>query len=131
MNNIKTVFGFDMETDIGSWTSGYEGMQHGSPVILDILKKHDIKATFFFTADAAIKNPNIVHMVRDAGHEIGCHTLFHETIGDALFEIPGMMPLLPEEVEHRIELATERVEKIAGVHPTAWRCPRLWGSTVE
>ena len=40
MNNIKTVFGFDMETDIGSWTSGYEGMQHGSPVILDILKKH-------------------------------------------------------------------------------------------
>ena len=130
MNNIKTVFGFDMETDIGSWTSGYEGMQHGSPVILDILKKHDIKATFFFTADAAIKNPNIVHMVRDAGHEIGCHTLFHETIGDALFEIPGMMPLLPEEVEHRIELATERVEKIAGVHPTAWRCPRLWGSTV-
>ncbi|MBO5724647.1 MAG: polysaccharide deacetylase family protein [Lentisphaeria bacterium] len=129
MNKIKTVFGFDMETDIGSWTSYYEGMQKGSPIILDILKKHDVKATFFFTADAAEKNANIVHMVRDAGHEIGCHTLFHETIGDALFEIPGMIPLLPEEVEHRIEVCTERVEKIAGVHPTAWRCPRLFGST--
>lgn len=129
MNKIKTVFGFDMETDIGSWTSYYEGMQKGSPIILDILKKHDVKATFFFTADAAEKNPNIVHMVRDAGHEIGCHTLFHETIGDSLFEIPGMIPLLPEEVEHRIEVCTERVEKIAGVHPTAWRCPRLFGST--
>ena len=33
-------------------------------------------------------------------------------------------------MEHRIELATERVEKIAGVRPTSWRCPRLWGSTV-
>jgi peptidoglycan/xylan/chitin deacetylase (PgdA/CDA1 family) len=129
MNKIKTVFGFDMETDIGSWTSYYEGMQKGSPIILDILKKHDVKATFFFTADAAEKNANIVHMVRDAGHEIGCHTLFHETIGDSLFEIPGMIPLLPEEVEHRIEVCTERVEKIAGVHPTAWRCPRLFGST--
>ena len=129
MNKIKTVFGFDMETDIGSWTSYYEGMQKGSPIILDILKKHDVKATFFFTADAAEKNANIVHMVRDAGHEIGCHTLFHETIGDALFEIPGMIPLLPEEVEHRIEVCTERVEKIAGVYPTAWRCPRLFGST--
>ena len=129
MKKIKTVFGFDMETDIGSWTSGYEGMQHGTPVILDILKKHDIKATFFFTADAAEKNANIVKLVKDAGHEIGCHTLFHETIGDPLFEIPGMIPLLPEEVEHRIEVCTERVEKIAGVHPTAWRCPRLFGST--
>jgi peptidoglycan/xylan/chitin deacetylase (PgdA/CDA1 family) len=129
MKKIKTVFGFDMETDIGSWTSGYEGMQHGTPVILDILKKHDIKATFFFTADAAEKNANIVKLVKDAGHEIGCHTLFHETIGDPLFEIPGMIPLLPEEVEHRIEVCTQRVEKIAGVHPTSWRCPRLWGST--
>lgn len=129
MSQLKTVFGFDMETDVGSWSSTYEGMQHGSPVILDILKKHGIKATFFFTADAAEKNTNILHMVRDAGHEIGCHTLFHETIGDALFEIPGMIPLLPEEVEHRIEVCTQRVEKLAGVHPTAWRCPRLWGST--
>ena len=129
MNKIKTVFGFDMETDVGSWTSGYEGMQHGTPVILDILKKHDIKATFFFTADAAEKNANIVKLVKDAGHEIGCHTLFHETIGDPLFEIPGMIPLLPEEVEHRVEVCTQRVEKIAGVHPTSWRCPRLWGST--
>ncbi|MBQ6597743.1 MAG: polysaccharide deacetylase family protein, partial [Lentisphaeria bacterium] len=129
MSKIKTVFGFDMETDVGSWASTYEGMQHGGPVILDILKKNDVKATFFFTADAAEKNTNILHMVRDAGHEIGCHTLFHETIGDPLFEIPGMIPLLPEEVEHRIEVCTQRVEKLAGVHPTAWRCPRLWGST--
>ena len=76
MNQIKTVFGFDMETDIGSWTSFYEGFKHGTPLILDVLKKHDIKATFFFTGDSARKNPEIVHMVRDAGHEIGCHTLF-------------------------------------------------------
>ena len=48
MNQIKTVFGFDMETDIGSWTSFYEGFKHGTPLILDVLKKHDIKATFFF-----------------------------------------------------------------------------------
>jgi len=128
MSKIKTVLGFDMETDIGSWTSGDEGFKHGTPLILDVLKKHDIKATFFFTGNLAKKDPHIVHMVRDAGHEIGCHTLFHETIGDALFEIPGMMPVLPEEVEHRIDLATQWVEEVAGVRPTAFRCPRLWGS---
>ena len=128
MAAIKAVLGFDMETDIGSWTSGYEGMKYGTPVILDILKKHNISGTFFFTGDAARKNSETVMNVRDAGHEIGCHTLFHETIGDSLFEIPGMMPILPEEVENRIKLATEWVEEIAGVRPSAFRCPRLFGS---
>ena len=52
---MKTVFGFDMETDIGSWTSFYEGFQKGTPLILDVLKKHNIKATFFFTGDSARK----------------------------------------------------------------------------
>ena len=130
MAKIRAVLGFDMETDIGSWTSFYDGFKIGTPRILEILKRRGITATFYFTADAAENNPEWVKAVRDAGHEIGCHTLFHETIGDPLFEIPGMMPVLPEEVEHRIELATERVEKIAGVRPTSWRCPRLWGSTV-
>ena len=130
MAKIRTVLGFDMETDIGSWTSFYDGFKIGTPRILDILKRRGITATFYVTADAAEHNPEWVKAVRDAGHEIGCHTLFHETIGDPLFEIPGMMPVLPEEVEHRIELATERVAKIAGVRPTSWRCPRLWGSTV-
>jgi hypothetical protein len=129
MSGIRTVLGFDMETDIGSWTPWYEGFKPGTDVILDLLKKHDVSATFFFTGDSARKNPETVLKVRDAGHEIGCHTLFHETIGEALFEIPGMMPILEEEVENRIRLATEWVEEIAGVRPSSFRCPRLFGST--
>ncbi|MBQ9088389.1 MAG: polysaccharide deacetylase family protein [Lentisphaeria bacterium] len=129
MAKITTVLGFDMETDIGSWTSFYEGFGPGTREILRLLDKHGISGTFFFTADSAIKNPDIVKLVRDAGHEIGCHTLFHETIGEPLFEIPGMIPILPEEVEHRIELATQKVAEIAGVQPTSFRCPRLFGST--
>ena len=129
MANITTVLGFDMETDIGSWTSSYKGFGPGTDRILEILKKHGISGTFFFTADAAINNADYVKKIKDAGHEIGCHTLFHETIGDPLFEIPGMMPVLPEEVEHRIDLATERVAEVAGQMPTSFRCPRLWGST--
>lgn len=129
MSRKQAVLGFDMETDIGSWTSYYEGFRIGTPKILNILKNNGITATFFFTADAAKHNPDLVKAVRDAGHEIGCHTLFHETIGDSLFEIPGMMPVLPEEVIHRIELATEIVAEISEVHPTSFRCPRLFGST--
>ena len=129
MSNLQVVLGFDMETDIGSWTPYYEGVAHGSPVILDILRRRGVTATFFFTGDCARKHPDVVAAVKAAGHEIGAHTLFHETIGDSLFDIPGMMPILPEEVPHRLQLCTDWIEEIAGERPVSFRCPRLFGST--
>ncbi|MCX5769161.1 MAG: polysaccharide deacetylase family protein [Candidatus Hydrogenedentes bacterium] len=129
MSDLQVVLGFDMETDIGSWTPFYEGLQHGTPVMLDMLDKHAVPATFFFTGDSAKKHPEVVETVKARGHEIGAHTLFHETVGDSLYEIPGMLPVLPEEVPHRLRLCTELVEEAAGVRPVSFRCPRLFGST--
>lgn len=129
MSQIKVMLGFDMETDVGSWTPWYEGLVHGTPRILEVLRKRGIEATFYFTGASARKHPEVVRAVRDAGHEIGCHTLFHETIGEPLFDIPGMTPILPEEVFLRLKLATEWVAEVAGVRPVSFRCPRLFGST--
>lgn len=129
MKEIRVVLGFDMETDIGSWTPFYEGFRIGAPVILSLLEKHGITATFFFTGDSARKHPQTVNAVVDAGHEVGCHTLYHETVGDALFDIPGITPLLPQEVETRLRVATEWVEGVCSVRPVSFRAPRLFGST--
>ncbi|MFN2130070.1 MAG: polysaccharide deacetylase family protein [Anaerolineae bacterium] len=126
---MQAVLGFDMETDIGSFTPYYEGLVHGTPVILDILARHGVAATFFFTGDAARKHPQLARRVAEAGHEIGSHSLFHETVGDPLFDIPGITPLLPEEVELRLLRATQWVEEAAGVRPVSFRAPRLFGST--
>jgi len=126
---MRVVFGFDMETDVGSFTPFYEGLQHGTPVILDVLARHAISATFYFTGESARRHPEVVESVVQAGHEVGCHTLFHETIGEALFPIAGMPPILPEEVPHRLDLATRWVEEIAGLRPVSFRAPRLFGST--
>jgi peptidoglycan/xylan/chitin deacetylase (PgdA/CDA1 family) len=125
---FDVVLGFDMETDIGSYTPYYEGVKHGTPKLLKVLKKHDIRATFFWTGHAAENNPETVRLVRDAGHEAGCHGLYHETLGDPIFPLPNNMPVLPSEVEGRIGLATEMVMKAAGTQPVSFRCPRLWGS---
>jgi len=129
MSTIRVVLGFDMETDVGSWTPYYDGLVNGTPCILNALAAHQCTATFFFTGDAARQHPDTLHSVRDAGHEIGCHTLYHETIGEALFDIPGMVPVLPEEVETRLGLATDWVAEVAGTRPVSFRCPRLFGST--
>jgi peptidoglycan/xylan/chitin deacetylase (PgdA/CDA1 family) len=126
---MQAVLGFDMETDIGSFTPYYEGVLHGTPLILDLLAKHAVTATFFFTGDAARKHPEVARQIVDAGHEIGSHSLYHETVGDPLFDIPGIAPLLPEEVDLRLQRATEWVEEAAGVRPVSFRAPRLFGST--
>lgn len=126
-----TILGFDMETDCGSWSPFYNGLVEGTPKILDLLKKKEIPATFFFTGEAARLHPEIAKMIinKNPAHEIGCHSLYHETVGDPIFEIPGIKPLLPEEVKNRIKVATEMVEQACGKMPVSFRAPRLWGST--
>ena len=129
MNHMRVVLGFDCETDVGSWTPYYEGLIHGTPRILEVLAKHGTTATFFFTGSSATRHPEVVRQVRDTGHEVGCHSLYHETVGEPLFDIPGVSPLLREEVENRLRVATETVEAVAGCRPVSFRAPRLFGST--
>jgi len=56
------IFGFDMETDIGSWTPFHKGLIHGTPRILEVLAKHNVSATYFFVGEAAKLHPEIVKM---------------------------------------------------------------------
>lgn len=128
-DKVIVVIGFDMETDIGSWTPYYRGLVEGTPKILDLLSKENIKATFFFTGEAAKKYPLTVKGVAEEMNEIGCHSLYHETIGDELFPIPGIKSLLHEEIPFRLKKATEWVEEVLGDKVVSFRAPRLWGST--
>ena len=122
------IISFDMETDLGNWGVTYEGVNAGTPRILEILARHAVPATFLFTADAARAAPEVLRSVQAAGHEIGCHSLHHEFLGEVNSDTPGLFTLLPEEIDHRLELATEIVAEIAGVRPVSFRCPRLMSS---
>lgn len=48
-----------------------------TPQILDILRKYNIKATFFVTGRAAEKNMDIVRRAYSEGHSIGNHSYSH------------------------------------------------------
>lgn len=127
--NITVLIGVDVETDVGSFTPFYEGVKKGLPLLLDIFETHNVKGTFYFTGESAKENPEQAKLVAKSDSEVGCHSLYHETVGDELFPIPGLKPLLPFEVEPRLKLATEWVHKASGVRPISFRCPRLWSST--
>ena len=128
-DEMMVVFGFDMETDIGSWTPYYKGLEKGTPRILKLLDRKGVEATFFFTGDAAKTHPETVKTVDKAGQEVGSHSLYHETIGDPVFDIPGIKPLLPEETPFRLKVCTKWVQDALGKKVTSFRAPRLWSST--
>ncbi|WP_051633725.1 polysaccharide deacetylase family protein [Bacillus sp. UNC41MFS5] len=45
--------------------------------ILDVLKKHNVKATFFLTGKWVEKYPGLAKKIAEAGHEIGNHSYSH------------------------------------------------------
>lgn len=126
---LEVLLGFDMETDVGSWTPFYEGLRHATPKVLDLFRQHEATGTFYFVGLAAREVPESVLQVAAEGHEIGSHSLYHESVGDAIFPIPGVHPLLPHEVKPRLELNTRWIEEVCGITPVSFRAPRLFGST--
>lgn len=53
-----------------------------TPLVLDLLATHDVKATFFMLGEMAKRHPEVARMVADEGHRIGLHGLYHR---NALF----------------------------------------------
>lgn len=128
-STIEVLYGFDMETDVGSWTPFHEGLRQATPLLLNLFQKQNITGTFYFVGASAKEVPESVFAVKDAGHEIGAHSLHHETVGEPIFPIPGVTPLLDHEVTPRLKLNTQWIEEVCGVRPVSFRCPRLFGST--
>jgi polysaccharide deacetylase family protein (PEP-CTERM system associated) len=52
------------------------------PLILDLLRRHRVKATFFVLGEVARRFPEVVRQIDREGHELGCHGMSHRTLGD-------------------------------------------------
>ncbi len=48
-----------------------------TPFILDTLREHGIKATFFMVGDNVRKHPELYKQIVDEGHQVGNHTYNH------------------------------------------------------
>ena len=54
------------------------GYENGSTEkILDVLKKHDVKAAFFLVGNYIQRNADLVRRMADEGHIVGNHTMHH------------------------------------------------------
>ena len=102
---------FDMPFEYGKEISFNEQMKisiEGSKIILDILEKFNIKATFFSTATFAINAPDIISRIVKNGHEIGSHTYYHSDF----------------KVEHLLQ-SRLKLEELTGQKISGFRMPRM------
>lgn len=82
-------------------------------ILIDILEKYNIKATFFLVGEWVDKYPESVKALSDAGHEIMNHSDTH----------PHMSQLSAEEMAWEIDSCNDKIEKITGVRPMLFRAP--------
>ena len=98
---------------IGRLCWGQFGNRVGVPRILTILRRYDVKATFFVPAVAALLHPDEQRHVVAEGHEIGIHGWIHE-----------LNSVLPYQGERDLLLrSADALEKITGVRPVGLRTP--------
>jgi peptidoglycan-N-acetylglucosamine deacetylase len=61
-----------------------------TPAILELLKRHNIKAAFFAIGHKAEENPDLIRKINDEGHIIGSHSYSHHFFFD-LFGLKKMI----------------------------------------
>jgi len=77
----------------------------GTPLILDILKKQNVKATFFIIGNLAERYPDIIRRIDEEGHILGGHSYSHHFFFD-LFTA--------EKIKQELTKTEDIIEKITG-----------------
>jgi peptidoglycan/xylan/chitin deacetylase (PgdA/CDA1 family) len=98
---------------IGKLSQGQYGNRQGVPRILNILKQHDVPASFYVPAVTALLYPDEQQRVVAEGHEVGIHGWIHER--------NSVLPYAAEK--DLMQRSSDVLEKITGVRPVGMRTP--------
>ncbi len=85
-----------------------------TPILLDVLKKHNSVATFFCIGQKVNNYKEIVQSITKYGHIIGNHTYYHSHYFDLLSAT---------RMRKEIDLTNNDIYKITGLRPKLFRPP--------
>jgi peptidoglycan/xylan/chitin deacetylase (PgdA/CDA1 family) len=117
MNNVFTIdvedwyhtmdFNFPME----SWDKYEDRVEVGLRLILEVLARHNVRATFFVLGCVAKKYPDLIKEIAGLGHEIGSHGTNHRMVTTQN----------REEFREDVALSKQILEDITGVDVKLYR----------
>ena len=84
-----------------------------TPQILDILKKYNVKATFYVIGQKVQYNKKIIKRQHEEGHEIGNHTYTHINVSKNGYN----------KIKKEIGDTQSAVKSVTGVYPKTFRPP--------
>jgi peptidoglycan/xylan/chitin deacetylase (PgdA/CDA1 family) len=90
-----------------------DGPSHWTPAVLDLLREHEARATFFLIGARVRERPDEVRRIVRDGHEVGSHTFTH----------PRLTDISDDEVRAEIEGGIEAVAEVLGERPRLFRPP--------
>ncbi|MDO9487733.1 MAG: polysaccharide deacetylase family protein, partial [Sphingomonadaceae bacterium] len=96
---------------IGRLAWGEFGRRVGVPRVLDVLRRHEVPASFYMPAVCTIIDADEPRRILDGGHEVGLHGWLHENNS-----------LLDEATERDLMLrARDQLERTMGQAPVGFR----------
>lgn len=95
-----------------TFDAGYEN--GNTPAILEALKKHNVKATFFVVGHYLETAPELVKQMTEEGHTVGNHTYHH-------YDMSKISE--PEHFREEMETVEEKYEEITGQKMTKFYRP--------
>ena len=90
-----------------------DGPGAGTQLALELLERWGARGTFFLVGAEVERNPELARGVRDAGHELGSHSMRHLDHEEA-----GRQEALTDMVE-----GAAAIERALGVEPRLYRAP--------
>jgi len=85
----------------------------GTVAVLEALREHGVRATFFLVGELVALHPTLAAEVASEGHRVGLHCDRHR----------NMLRLTPRQVAADLERAHERIASVTGVAPELHRAP--------
>ena len=81
--------------------------------LLEVLARHDVKATFFLIGKFAAARPQLARRILDEGHLVGNHTYTH----------PNLLFLSREQLHSQLMDCSKAIADATGTHPRFFRPP--------
>jgi peptidoglycan/xylan/chitin deacetylase (PgdA/CDA1 family) len=103
----------------GLLSIGTYGARVAVPLILDLLKENDLKATFFVPGWTAETHADLIGVIHAMGHEIGHHGYLHEE----------PTTLSADEEEEVMRKGLTALQAVTGGRPAGYRSPAWEFST--
>lgn len=107
------IIGTEENSSRERWNDFESRIASSTEFLLNLLKMHDTRATFFCLGWVAEKYPNLIRQIKKDGHDIGLHTQWHRPLSE----------LTRDELIADLKMGKANIERAIDSRVTMFRAP--------